>query len=137
MEGIVKATPAADIVERPISDRPPLRRWSHGRVTLLGDAAHPVVPALGQGANITFEDAHEIAEFLASSPDVKTALDRYEASRIRERKPIYARSASQGVSSYKQDSHATLAATVAGISEDKFQIWLYGYQPISAGSHSA
>jgi len=130
VEGIVKATPAADIVERTISDRPALRHWSHGRVTLLGDAAHPVVPALGQGANITFEDAHEIAEFLASSPDMETALQRYEASRIPRAEAIYARSASQGFSSYKPDSHATLAATVAGISEDEFQVWLYGYRPI-------
>ncbi len=129
VEGIVKATPAADIVERTISDRPALKSWSRGRVTLLGDAAHPVVPALGQGANITFEDAYEIAEFLASSPDIKTALDRYEASRIPRTEAIYARSASQGVSSYKPDSHATLAETVAGISESEFQVWLYGYQP--------
>jgi len=132
VEGIVKATPAADIVERTISDRPPLRRWSNGRVTLLGDAAHPVVPALGQGANMTFEDAYEIAECLASSPDVEAALHAYEASRIPRTDAIYARSASQGVSSYKPDSHATLAKTVAGISEDEFQVWLYGYRPTPA-----
>ncbi len=137
VEGIVKATPAADIVERTISDRPPLRRWSNGRVTLLGDAAHPVVPALGQGANITFEDAYEIAEFLASSPDIETALHAYESSRIPRTDAIYARSASQGVSSYKPDSHATLAETVARISEDEFQVWLYGYRPTPAQRASA
>jgi salicylate hydroxylase len=95
----------------------------------LGDAAHPVVPALGQGANMTFEDAYEIAEFLASSPDIDTALQSYEASRIPRTEAIYARSASQGVSSYKPDSHATLAETVARISDDEFQVWLYGYRP--------
>ena len=131
VEGIVKATPAADIVERTISDRPPLRHWSHGRVTLLGDAAHPVVPVLGQGANMTFEDAHEIAEFLASSHNIETALQGYEASRTPRTDAIYARSASLGVSSYKPDSHGTLAETVARISEDEFQVWLYGYRPIS------
>jgi salicylate hydroxylase len=137
VEGIVKATPAGDIVERTISDRPPLRCWSHGRVTLLGDAAHPVVPALGQGANITFEDAYEIAECLSSSPDIETALRSYEASRIPRTDAIYARSASQGVSSYKPDSHATLAETVARISEDEFQVWLYGYRPTPAQRASA
>jgi 2-polyprenyl-6-methoxyphenol hydroxylase-like FAD-dependent oxidoreductase len=55
-------------------DRPPLRQWSNGRVTLLGDAAHPIGPAPGQGANITFEDAYELAAYLASSPDIETAL---------------------------------------------------------------
>ena len=76
VESIVKATPAADIVERPICDRPPLRHWSRGRVTLLGDAAHPVVPTLGQGANMTFEDAYEIAEFLSGSPDSRDSVSR-------------------------------------------------------------
>jgi salicylate hydroxylase len=126
---IVEATPAADIVERPISDRPPLKRWSHDRMTLLGDAAHPIVPSLGQGANITFEDAYEIAEFLASSPDIETAFDRYEASRIPRTEAIYARSALQGFSSYKPDSDTTLTRQLAGLSEDEFQLWLYGYRP--------
>ena len=128
---IVEATPATDIVERSICDRPPLKRWSKGRVTLLGDAAHPIVPSLGQGANITFEDAHEIAEFLASSPDIETALDAYEASRIPRTDAIYARSATQGFSSYKPDSDTTLVQQLAGLSEDEFQVWLYGYRPIS------
>ena len=129
---IVEATPAADIVERPVCDRPPLRPWSRGRVTLLGDAAHPIVPALGQGANITFEDAHEIAEFLASAPDIETALQRYEASRIPRTDAIYARSAKQGFSSYKPDAEATLTQQLAGLNEDEFQLWLYGYKPIRA-----
>lgn len=129
VEGIVKATPAADIVERPISDRPPLKRWSEARITLMGDAAHPVVPALGQGANMAFEDAYELAGFLAAAPDVATAFDAYEASRIPRTDAIYARSARQGFSSYKPDSDATLAETVARISDDEFQVWLYGYRP--------
>ena len=137
VEKIVEATPAADIVERPISDRPPLETWSRGRITLLGDAAHPVVPALGQGANITFEDAYEIAEFLSASPDVETAFQRYEASRIPRTEAIYARSALQGVSSYKPDSHSTLGKMVSGISEDEFQRWLYGYRPAPVLSASA
>ena len=129
VEAFVKATPAADIVERPICDRPPLRRWSDGRATLLGDAAHPVVPALGQGANMTFEDAYELAECLSAAPGIETALAAYEGSRIPRTEAIYLRSAAQGVSSYKPDSDATLAETVARISEDDFQVWLYGYRP--------
>jgi salicylate hydroxylase len=129
VEGIVKATPAADIVERPICDRPSLRRWSKGRATLMGDAAHPVVPALGQGANMAFEDAYELAGFLASTPDAETAFAAYEASRIPRTDAIYARSASRGFSFYKPDSYSTLAETVARISEDEFQVWLYGYRP--------
>jgi hypothetical protein len=50
-------------------------------------------------------------------------------SRIHRSEAIYLRSAAQGFSSYKPDSDATLAETVARISEDDFQIWLYGYRP--------
>jgi salicylate hydroxylase len=131
--GMIEATPAEDIVERTISDRPPLRQWTKGRVTLLGDAAHPVVPALGQGASMAFEDACELAEHLASSPDLETGLHAYEASRIPRTEAVSLRSAKQGFSSYKPDSDETLARTVAGISEDEFQVWLYGYRPGAKG----
>jgi salicylate hydroxylase len=127
--GIVEATPAEDIVERTICDRPPVRQWTKGRATLMGDAAHPVVPALGQGANMAFEDAYELAAFLASAPDIDTALKAYEESRVPRTEAISLRSAKQGFSSYKPDSDEALAQTVAGISEDEFQIWLYGYKP--------
>ena len=134
---IIETTPAADIVERPICDRPPLRRWSKGNVTLLGDAAHPVVPVLGQGANMTFEDAYELARCLSSAPDTQAAFDAYEASRLPRTEAIYIRSADQGVSSYKPDSASTMAESVARISEDEFQVWLYGYQPGASPKHGS
>ena len=57
IKAIVQATDAERILEGAICDRLPLDSWSKGRVTLLGDAAHPMAPAMGQGANTTFEDA--------------------------------------------------------------------------------
>jgi salicylate hydroxylase len=68
-------------------DRAPLPRWSNGRLTLLGDAAHPMLPHLGQGVNQALEDAVALATLLgaASGPaDVPQALARYEELR-RER----------------------------------------------------
>jgi salicylate hydroxylase len=63
--------------------RQPLARWSHGRVTLLGDAAHPTLPTLAQGANMAIEDGMVLARFLAESPnDVVGALERYQQERI-------------------------------------------------------
>jgi salicylate hydroxylase len=56
-------TLAERILETPIFDRVPLDTWSTGRVTLLSDAAHAMAPALGQGANSTFEDVCELAWF--------------------------------------------------------------------------
>jgi salicylate hydroxylase len=64
--------------------RQPLERWSHGRVSLLGDAAHPTLPTLAQGANMAIEDGMVLARFLAEgADDVIGALDRYETERIR------------------------------------------------------
>jgi salicylate hydroxylase len=62
-------------------DREPLDRWTDGRITLLGDAAHPMLPYLGQGACQTLEDGYILAAALASETDVPSALELYERSR--------------------------------------------------------
>lgn len=130
---IIAATPAADIVERPICDRPPLDRWSKGRVTLLGDAAHPVVPSLGQGANTAFEDAYELAECLAVAPNIEAALNAYENSRIPRTAIIYDRSATQGYKAYQPDSENTFTEMMKPSfrSQDDFEAWLYRYNPVA------
>jgi salicylate hydroxylase len=64
-------------------DRAPLRRWSAGRVTLLGDACHAMLPFMAQGAAQAIEDGATLAAYLADSgADPATALRRYEAARI-------------------------------------------------------
>ena len=65
-----------------ISDRDPIRHWSKGRVTLLGDAAHPTLQSLAQGACMAIEDAVCLAETVAQSgDDFAQAFRRYEAAR--------------------------------------------------------
>jgi salicylate hydroxylase len=64
------------------SDRDPIRRWSRGRVTLLGDAAHPTLQTLAQGACMAIEDAVCLAELIAlAQGDFARAFRRYEAAR--------------------------------------------------------
>ena len=65
-----------------ISDRDPIRRWSKGRVTLLGDAAHPTLQSLAQGACMAIEDAVCLAETIGQSGgDIEHAFRRYENAR--------------------------------------------------------
>jgi len=62
--------------------RAPLTRFSYGRATLLGDAAHPTLPMLAQGANMAIEDGIVLARCLAAYDDAETALARYDAARV-------------------------------------------------------
>ena len=62
--------------------REPLSRFSHGRATLLGDAAHPTLPMLGQGANMAIEDGMVLARCLAAHDDVEIAFARYDVARV-------------------------------------------------------
>jgi 2-polyprenyl-6-methoxyphenol hydroxylase-like FAD-dependent oxidoreductase len=73
---------AAELVlEYPMVDKDPLARWTHGRVTLLGDAAHPMVPRGSNGAGQAILDAHALAEELARAAPPQ-ALTAYEARRL-------------------------------------------------------
>ncbi|MBI2255095.1 MAG: flavin-dependent oxidoreductase [Proteobacteria bacterium] len=72
---------ASHVFEYPMVDRDPLERWTFGRVTLLGDAAHPMFPIGSNGASQAILDARHIAHALATAPDIDAALGTYEAAR--------------------------------------------------------
>ncbi|UQA98127.1 FAD-dependent monooxygenase [Streptomyces halobius] len=77
----IRVTPGQAIVSVPAQDRPFLKRWGEGPVTLLGDAAHPMLTSLGQGAGTAVEDAVVLARSLASAADLRQGLRDYEARR--------------------------------------------------------
>ena len=79
---LIEATEAGAILRNDIYDRDPVDRWGEGRVTLLGDAAHPMTPNLGQGGCQAIEDALVLARCLAEGGSVEASLRRYEALRI-------------------------------------------------------
>jgi 2-polyprenyl-6-methoxyphenol hydroxylase-like FAD-dependent oxidoreductase len=68
--------------EYPLCDRDPLPRWSHGRVTLLGDAAHPMYPVGSNGASQAILDARCLADLLVRAEHPLHALAAYEAERL-------------------------------------------------------
>jgi salicylate hydroxylase len=83
VEAVVRATPPGRLFKWALHAREPLDTWVAGRVTLLGDAAHAMLPFMGQGAATAIEDGMVLARCLvAFAPD--EALARYEAAR-RER----------------------------------------------------
>jgi len=74
---------AGDCFKWGLFDRDPLTTWSAQHITLLGDAAHPMLPFLGQGTAMAMEDAYVLARELSRSPDdVGAALRAYEAERV-------------------------------------------------------
>jgi len=78
-KAMIEATP--EFWEYPLCDRDPLPHWSHGRVTLLGDAAHPMYPRGSNGAAQGAVDARTLADMLAQHADARDALNAYEAAR--------------------------------------------------------
>jgi 5-methylphenazine-1-carboxylate 1-monooxygenase len=75
---------AERVFEFPMVDRDPLPKWSHGKVTLLGDAAHPMYPIGSNGATQSVLDARALADQIAASSaaDIESALVRYEQERL-------------------------------------------------------
>ncbi|MFE9661450.1 FAD-dependent monooxygenase [Streptomyces sp. NPDC005955] len=77
----IRTTPEESIVRITAQDRPFLQQWGTGRTTLLGDAAHPMLVSLGQGAALAIEDAVVLAQHLRTTADPVAALRGYEDER--------------------------------------------------------
>ncbi len=80
VELLVRTAP--EFFEYPMADRDPLPRWTHGRVTLLGDAAHPMYPVGSNGASQAMLDARALGDALAAAEHPRAALAAYEAERL-------------------------------------------------------
>jgi 2-polyprenyl-6-methoxyphenol hydroxylase-like FAD-dependent oxidoreductase len=78
---LIDATLEQAIVRSRLYDRPPLKSWSVGRVGLLGDAAHPMLASLGQGACQAIEDAAALGDAVGADADATVALRAYGARR--------------------------------------------------------
>ncbi|MCA1321682.1 FAD-dependent monooxygenase [Bacillus tianshenii] len=82
IESVIQATNEEEILHHDIFDKKPLSHWGSGRVTLLGDAAHPMLPNLGQGGAQAMEDAIVLADCLSNTKDIAEANFKYERERI-------------------------------------------------------
>jgi salicylate hydroxylase len=118
-------------------DREPLGRWTAGRLTLLGDAAHPMLPHLGQGANQAMEDGAALAFFLSRMPDSpQLALQTYEAFRRERTTAVQSGSRRSGMryDSAFEDLAERDAELVAA---KKFRWWIYDYDVLGEAERLA
>lgn len=93
---IIEAAPEASLFKWALCARSALMRWVDGRVALLGDAAHPVLPYLGQGAVMALEDSVILGRALSAAPNIEEGLARYEAARVGRTRFIVERSTAMG-----------------------------------------
>jgi salicylate hydroxylase len=99
-------------------DRPPLPTWTRGRVTLLGDAAHPMLPFMGQGAAQSIEDGFVLARCLAADrDDPERAVHAYAACRQQRTAALQMASRAAGVSLQLSD-HTEVAVRNERMLED-------------------
>jgi 2-polyprenyl-6-methoxyphenol hydroxylase-like FAD-dependent oxidoreductase len=92
VESLIAGTEEGAILKNGAYDLPPLKRWGHGRVMLLGDAAHPCTPNLGLGGCMALEDALVLAKSFCSEATPELALRRYESLRRRRTRHVQQRS---------------------------------------------
>jgi salicylate hydroxylase len=118
---------AKEVYKWGIRDRDPLDAWVQGRIALLGDAAHPMMPTLAQGAAISMEDGYALANFIDQGrDDPQEALAAYQ----RERQP---RASRVQIQARNQFLNNQLTPPPLPLPVD----WIYGYDVASlpAGTH--
>ncbi len=85
---LIAATDETNILTTDLYDRTPTRPWTRQKITLLGDAAHPMLPTMGQGACTALEDAYVVAKCLQAESDPVVAFRQYEQLRFPRAKAI-------------------------------------------------
>lgn len=79
---IIRSAPPEGLFKWALFDREPLPNWTRGAVTLIGDAAHPMLPFLGQGAAMGIEDGMVIGRAFSAADSIGEALRRYQEARL-------------------------------------------------------
>lgn len=123
-------------------DRPPLERWSRGRVTLLGDACHPMLPFMAQGAAQAIEDGATLAACLAGGDGPPEALRRYERLRLPRATRVQALSAGNKTRFHLPDGPEQRArdeAMAAGGTDFSYRAveWIYEHDAMAPDQASS
>ncbi|MFN3548452.1 MAG: FAD-dependent monooxygenase [Mesorhizobium sp.] len=112
-----------------LRDRAPIRDWSTARVTLLGDAAHPTLPYMAQGAAMAVEDAAVLARALLHGPDIPAAIALYQRNRVDRTARIVNESRANRALFHLPDVDALRAAFARRDINAERSAWLFSYDP--------
>lgn len=114
-----------------LHNRPPIRNWSSKRVTILGDAAHPTLPYLAQGAAMAIEDGAVLTRALAMRETIPDALQLYQRNRIDRTAKVVLQS-TDNRRLFHLPSQAAMRAEFSKRNEGQDRnAWLYSYNPLT------
>jgi salicylate hydroxylase len=118
-----------------LHNRPPVRNWSTRRATLLGDAAHPTLPYLAQGAAMAIEDGAVLTRALGEAQSISDALDLYQRNRI-ERTARVVEQSNENQKLFHLRSEEEIRRRFANRNEGADRnAWLYSYNPLTVTLH--
>lgn len=126
---------ATELYRWALFDRAPLAKWVDGRVALLGDAAHPMLPFMAQGAAMAVEDGFVLADELTKADDINGGLHAYQRRRLKRTAAVQAGSRANAKTFHKRGAPAQfatygpmwLAGKIAPAAIHARQDWLYGH----------
>ncbi|HSQ24895.1 MAG TPA: FAD-dependent monooxygenase [Pyrinomonadaceae bacterium] len=141
---LIRATPLTSLIRNAVFDRQPVRRWGEGVLTLLGDAAHPITPNLGQGGCLAIEDAAILARCLnqyvwpangerhEAARSIAVALRKFEVLRFARTATVTRCSRMYGVVGQWDDRWAVrlrrmTLSTVPDVLTQRLLRWLFDY----------
>jgi 2-polyprenyl-6-methoxyphenol hydroxylase-like FAD-dependent oxidoreductase len=122
---LIAAIGEPDLFKWGLRDREPLPVWTRGRVTMLGDAAHPMTPYLGQGACMAIEDGLILGRAVAASQDLAEAFSRYEAARRDRANGV------QLAARYQGTQHHGSTASGPSSGKTAVTLGLFSYNPVT------
>lgn len=128
VQALIAALPDDNLFRWGLFTRQPLHNWVAGRAALLGDAAHPMLPYMGQGASSAIEDGVILARAFMASADVDTALRRYSATRTPRASFLQAQSNLGGARLHAIDPDRFQAVSL----KDEDALGIFAYNPVTA-----
>jgi salicylate hydroxylase len=136
IQAIIDAAERDECYRWSLFDRKPIRRWSTERATLLGDAAHPTLPFIAQGACMAIEDGAVLARALEGADSVREALELYQRARVERCARVVMESAEHGGLYHIKDSEEMKRAFAdRNIAQERAQ-WLFNYDPLTVPLHN-